>query len=361
MARFAPYILVAILGLLVSSLLPPPRRADTDISAAARETGVRLIGGTRGYVTTALWLRAGDAYRRGDLYETTATYQLIRELQPRNPAVYSYLAWNEAYNLAAQFPEPERRMEWVARGFETLRQGQKALPRDASLRLDEWNFVLNRSIGQPLGVLETELAAWGRTDPKWALLVESARQQQSKLTADQAAILRQFLDEIGLQPTLFETADLAAALPEEQRRRLLDPGFDRLPPAQQGDLARLFNESERRQMRALYALDQDLLALLALCHWCRFHLLTLVLAPTVRMPHRSLATDLALLNSYRHAQLSLVPGTEPEFTPQYRQGVETAFKAGIDNALRHGGDSARADFIQHIRENFADVPGLLPE
>lgn len=335
MARFAPYLLVAILGVLVSSLLTPPRRGEAEVSDVARDTGVRALGAARGYASVALWLRAGDAYKRGDLYETTATYQLIRELQPRNPAVYSYLAWNEAYNLSAQFPEPERRMEWVARGFATLRQGQKALPGDASLRLDEWSFVLNRSISQPLGVLATELPAWRVTDPQWAVVVESAQDRHERLSPAQQAQLAEFLEEIGLQPQIFDVPD--------------KPASER-------------TEIETRQANALLALDQPVQDLLALCHWCRFHLMTLVLQPALKLPYRSLAVDLALLNSYILARRFLV-GAESEFVPRYRQGVATAFKAGIDNALRHGGESAKADFVAHVRENFAlaDVADLLPE
>ncbi|MBK9975126.1 MAG: hypothetical protein IPP14_10180 [Planctomycetes bacterium] len=360
MARFAPYLLVALAGLILSSLIPPPRRAQADASEIARDTGVRVLGATRGYASTALWLRAGEAYKRGDLYETTATYQLIRELQPRNPAVYSYLAWNEAYNLAAQFAEPERRMEWIARGFATLRQGQRALPADASLRLDEWHFVLNRSISFPLGVLETELPAWREADPQWAYLCEQARARFDKLSTQDKLALAWFLQEIGLQAGLFDTANLAAALSNDQRQKLLAPGFESLPPDQQGDLATLFNESERSQMRALYALGPEVHAFLALCHWCRFHLMTLVLEPAIRLPYRSLAVDLALMNSYRYAQLNLLPGTETEFTPRYKRGVATAFKAGIDNAARYGGESAKSEFASHLRENFEDLPGWLP-
>jgi len=333
MARFAPYILVAVLGLLLSSVLTPPRRAEAAASEIARDTGVRALGAARGYASVALWLRAGDAYRRGDLLETTATYQLIRELQPRNPAVYSYLAWNEAYNLSAQFPEPERRMEWVARGFATLRDGQKALPGDASLRLDEWSFVLNRSIGQPVGVLETELAAWRKVDPQWAVVVESVLERYRSLGAADRAQMAEFIEEIGLQPQLFETPDK----PENER-----------------------NAIENAQVKSLLALNKPVLDLLALCHWCRFHLMTLILQPALKMPYRSLAVDLALLNSFILAHKYLV-GAESEFVPRYRQGVATAFKAGIDNAARHGGESAKADFIAHVRENFAQAPELLAE
>lgn len=336
MARFAPYLLFAILGVLVSSLLTPPRRDHAELSAVARDTGVRALGAARGYASVALWLRAGDAYKRGDLYETTATYQLIRELQPRNPAVYSYLAWNEAYNISAQFPEPERRMEWVARGFETLRQGQKALPRDASLRLDEWHFVLNRSIGQPVGVLQTELPAWGKTDPQWELIANTAIDRHAQLGAADKAALRLFLDEIGLQADLFKIMDQ----PEADRTAL-----------------------ERRQAAALLALSDDARGVLVLCHWCRFHLMTLVLQPALAVPFRPLSLDLALLNSYAYAGAYMLPQTESEFGPRYRQGVATALKAGIDNAARYGGESAKADFIAHVRENFelAGVPELLPE
>ncbi|MBE7492713.1 MAG: hypothetical protein HS108_13295 [Planctomycetes bacterium] len=333
MARFAPYVAVAILGVLASTLLAPPRAARADLAGIARDTGARTLGAARGYASVALWLRAGDAYRRGDLYETTATYHLIRELQPRNPAVYSYLAWNEAYNLAGQFPEPERRMEWVARGFATLRQGQKALPGDAGLRLDEWHFVLNRSIGQPLGVLETELPAWGRTDPAWAAVVELARERHSALGESDRRRLRWFLDEIGLQPLIFEAPD--------------KPVAERTP-------------LEDMQAKALESLTPAVLELLGLCNWCRYHLMTLILSEAQRIAYRPLALDLALLNSYLWAHRYLVGG-HAEFVPRYRQGVASAFKAGIDNALRYGGEPAGAAFAAHVRENFADVPELLPE
>ncbi|MCC6464019.1 MAG: hypothetical protein IT463_01620 [Planctomycetes bacterium] len=360
MKRLAPYAVFACACWLLAAVLPAPPAQKQDAAEAARAAGVRVLGATRGYAGTALWLRAGDAYRRGDMYETLAAYQLIQEFQPRNPAVYSYLAWNEAYNLSAQFPEPERRLEWVQRGFATLHRGQQRLSRDAGLRLDEWHFVLNRSAGYPLGVLELELERHGTQDPAWGLLARRALEMHRALPENERATLQRFLDEVGLQVPLFDTAERAQELSPAQRARLLDPAFEVLTPAQQGELAAEFNDLERMQLRALELLSPDARAVLALCHWCRFHLMVLVLAPAGKLTPRSLSVDAALLNTYRLAQLWLVPGTETEFTPRYRQGVAVAFADGIENARRYGDETA-AEFSAHMRENFADLPGWLPE
>lgn len=329
MARFAPYLLVTVLSLLLSSLISPPTRM-VEASTAAREAGIRALGAARGYASTALWLRAGDSYRRGDLYETTATYQLIRELQPRNPAVYSYLAWNQAYNIAGQFREPDQRAGWLARGFDTLRQGQRALPADAGLLLDEWSFVLNRGIGMPVEVLAIEDAAWGEANRAWANVVKHAIELRDRLSAADRAQLQQFLENVGLHPLLFH------------------------PDVEYPDLAATYGQ-------ALAGLSEDNVRLLLHCDWCRFHLMTLVLEPALRLGYRPLSLDQALLNSYRYAIKSMLPGSEQEFEPQYRQGVATAFRAGIDNARRYGGQGAVGDFVAHVRENFSDLPGWLPE
>ncbi|MCA8935105.1 MAG: hypothetical protein KDB68_02770 [Planctomycetes bacterium] len=365
MKRILPFLLIVCAAVVISALLPAPKRAEgADAGQVARTTGIRLLGATRGYATTALWLRAGDAYRRGDLYETLAAYDLIRELQPRNPAVYSYLAWNQAYNISAQFPERERRAEWVIRGLETLHEGQHSLPDDASLRLDEWNFILNRSGGYPSAIMDTERKTFGEANPVWNLVVETALGIEDSLSAEDAAALDVFLDEVGLQLDLFDKADTLSQLPEEDRARLLNPAFEELSPEQQGVLGEAFPPFERFQLRALFGLSPDILSYLALAHWARLHAMVLAITPGMQSEPHGLDIEAALLNSVRLAARRLPPilGTEAEqeFVRRYKEAVANAFLSGIENALRIGGRSAANEFVDAMRINFEDQPDLLP-
>lgn len=365
MRRFAPYLLVIAAALLTSLLLPAPQRpVQADAAEVARTTGIRVLGATRGYATTALWLRAGDAYRRGDLYETLATYQLIRELQPRNPAVYSYLAWNQAYNISAQFPETERRQEWVTRGFRTLHEGQRSLPGDATLRLDEWNFVLNRSVGYPGAVLAVEREQLGEADPTWAQITDVALKLQAALSTSDLADLDDFLENTGLQLDLFDLADDYWSLDEADRNRLLDPAFEALAPAAQGELGEAFPAHQRGWMRDFLALSPDVQAFLALAHWCRLQAMVLVVTPALEIRPHGLAVETVLLNSVRMAARRLPPtlGREvrEEFARRYKEAVAEAFLSGIENAHRIGGRKAALDFVDAMRINFEGQPELLP-
>jgi hypothetical protein len=354
MRRFAPYLVVIALSVLVSALLPAPKsEAQPDVSEIARATGIRVLGATRGYATTGLWLRAGAAYDRGDLYETLAAYQLIRELQPRNPAVYSYLAWNQAYNISAQFPEIERREEWVIRGFKTLHEGQDRLPRDASLRMDEWNFILNRSISYPGAVLQTEIPRFDA--PAWKRLCELALELQTSLTVADRAALNDFLENYGLQLNLFDTADAYAELPEADRNRLLNPTYEDQP------LNEDFTQLERAQMRVLFALSADVQAFLALAHWCRLHAMLIAILPALDLRPHGLTVEAAILNTSLLANGRIPPGIRgQEFESQYKEAVAEAFVSGIENALRIGGPKAAGEFLDDMKFNFRNQPDLLP-
>ena len=354
MRRFAPYLVVIAVSVLISAVLPTPKsETQPDVSEIARATGIRVLGATRGYATTGLWLRAGAAYDRGDLYETLAAYQFIRELQPRNPAVYSYLAWNQAYNISAQFPEIERRQEWVIRGLKTLHEGQDRLPRDATLRMDEWHFILNRSGGYPGAVLQTEIPRFDA--PAWKLLCEHALEMLAALSEADRAALNDFLDNYGLQLSLFDTADAYAELSEADRNRLLDPAFEDQP------LNEDYSQLERAQMRALFSLPAAVQGYLALAHWCRLHAMFLAIRPAVDFQPHSLTVEAAILNTALMANGRIPPGIPTqEFEREYKEAVAQAFVSGIENALRIGGKKAASDFLDDMKFNFRNQPDLLP-
>lgn len=366
MRRLVPYAFVVTSVLVISAFLPAPERdSQPDAAAIARTTGIRVLGATRGYATTALWLRASDAYRRGDHYEVLAAYQLIAELQPRNPAVYSYLSWNQAFNISAEFPERERREEWVLRGLNTLHEAQDRIPNEATLRQDEWHFILNRTITYPGAVLNLERARFGSDNPVWAGAVDAALDLRARLSAEDRRNLELFLEEVGLQLDLFDIADEFFALPEADRDRLLNPAFDNLPASEQGELAETFSEFTRFQMRMLAALSPDVHAYMALCHWCRLHAMVLAVTPALTMQPHGLDVERAVLNACRLAFPRIPPlldrPTRQEIETQYVQTVAQAFLSGIENALRIGGRERAAEFIEDMQFNFAGTPELLPK
>lgn len=316
MTRVFPYFAFAALCLLATALLPAPVARAQAGAKAVRDAGVRLLGAARGYATAALWLRAGDAYARGDLHETAAMYHVIRELQPRNPAVYSFQSWNEGYNISAQFPYLERRTEWVTRGLKTLHTGQKLLPHESSLLLDEWHYLLNRTRGYPLEVLRAELAQYGARDRAWGQRCEAILNLEPRLDDTQRAQMREFLDERGMQVDLHE-------------------------------------------MESFTALDEAVRGLLALANWARWHCMALVLEPVLAIKVRSLSCDIALAASYYHAYKAMPPQLEDELAEIYRQGARRAVKAGIENARRIFGEKGVDEFVERQRENFRDLPGWL--
>jgi hypothetical protein len=149
------------------------------------------------------------------------------------------------------------------------------------------------------------------------------------------------------------------ALDAALQAKLLDPGFDRLGEAEQGELGRQFDITDRQQLRAYLPLSEEVRSLLALCNWARLHLMAAAARPAIEMEPRSLSVDSAVLNSYLHAQRNLPPEAEQAFTPQYRSGVRAAYKSGLALARMAYGAEGETEFRQRQKENFADLPGWL--
>ena len=81
------------------------------------------LGGLRAIIVDILWLRVSSLEREGKFFEVVQLYDWIGKLQPRFTKVWSFAAWNLAYNVSSNFPadDPEQRWRWVRRGIEVLR------------------------------------------------------------------------------------------------------------------------------------------------------------------------------------------------------------------------------------------------
>lgn len=358
-SKLLPLMVVMIVAFAASTALPTPE-SDTSNRDALRDTGIRTLGAARGYATTALWLRAGDAYRRGDYFETLADYQMIQQLQPRNPSVYSYLQWNQAYNISAQFPDRERQTEWVIRGLKTLHEGQDALPKNAALRMDEWHFLLNRTRYYPTTVLRGELTYHAKSHPIWATTTRRAIHAFDAIPESDKEVLLYFLREVGFQALLFDSVRRAKLLDQDSINRMLNPAFEDLSPEDQGNLGQQFDEYERYQLREFGRLSPACQDFLELADWCRWHLMVMILLPVIDFPTHGLSVNLALLTSCRNAWFALPSNLFKEFNEQYRQGVAKGFHNGVEAAVRIYGDVGGQEFVDNMRASFEDMPDWLP-
>lgn len=138
------WFLLLAAGFGLAGRLAGSRHSHGAADGAAAEDyppGVRFVtvalGGFRGVLADALWLRAARKQDDGDFFEAAQLADWVTRLTPTYPEIWSYHAWNIAYNIGAMFPDPEDRWAWVMRGVRLLRdEGIPANPRSSKLYWD---------------------------------------------------------------------------------------------------------------------------------------------------------------------------------------------------------------------------------
>ena len=135
----------------------------------AAESVIAALGGLRSLAAEAVWFRADRLQDEGRYVELAQLAKTLTFLEPHEPEVWSYAAWNMAYNISIMMPTPEDRWRWVLAALQLLRdEGLRLNPRSAELcRELAWLFELK---------LGTDLDAAGATyREKWRVLVEDVR------------------------------------------------------------------------------------------------------------------------------------------------------------------------------------------
>jgi hypothetical protein len=79
------------------------------------------LGGFRGLIANALWVRLGDLQEQDKYFEMVQLADWITKLQPHFATIWVHLAWNMSYNISIKFNDPRDRWPWVLRGIELLR------------------------------------------------------------------------------------------------------------------------------------------------------------------------------------------------------------------------------------------------
>lgn len=79
------------------------------------------LGGFRGLIANALWIRASELQEEDKFFEMTQLADWITKLEPHFTQVWIVQAWNMAYNISVKFNDFHDRWRWVQRGIELLR------------------------------------------------------------------------------------------------------------------------------------------------------------------------------------------------------------------------------------------------
>lgn len=94
--------------------------ADMAVSQAA-------LGTFRGVAINFLWQRAETLKNEGKFHEAIQLGELITRLQPRFPQVWTFVSWNQAYNISVATHTPEERWTWVKSGIDILQNKGKGI------------------------------------------------------------------------------------------------------------------------------------------------------------------------------------------------------------------------------------------
>jgi len=106
-----------------------------------------ILGGFRGLVADLLWLRASNLQDEGRHFELVQLADWITKLEPGIPEIWSFHAWNMAFNVSAMMRDPSERWRWVQNGIALLRdQALRYNPHEPGL-YSELSWIYGFKIG----------------------------------------------------------------------------------------------------------------------------------------------------------------------------------------------------------------------
>ena len=151
--RLSRAVVCALVGLGVAASRAPALRAGRPGARAAGilaqrdapllAVGAVALGGFRGLLADVLWLRASYLQEEQRFVELVALTSLITRLEPGIPEVWTYHAWNLAYNVSVVYPLPAERWLWVRHGLRLLQEdGMRLHPDGARIPIElAWIYI----------------------------------------------------------------------------------------------------------------------------------------------------------------------------------------------------------------------------
>src|SRR6267154_2297348 len=108
------------------------------------------LGGFRGLISNALWIRANDLQENDKFFEMVQLADWITKLEPHFVQVWLVQAWNMAYNISVKFKDFPDRWRWVERGLELLRDDGLHYNPDETLIYRELAWFFQHKMGADL-------------------------------------------------------------------------------------------------------------------------------------------------------------------------------------------------------------------
>jgi len=154
------------------------------------QAAITAVGGLRAFAAEIVWFRADRLQEEGRYVELAQLAKTLTLLEPHTAEVWSYAAWNLAYNVSLQMPTYADRWRWVEASLKLLRdEGLKLNPREGEL-YRELAFLFHIKIG-------------GKIDSA----AEIYRERWAGIMRD--VVARDAWAEIGIDPTWKRRAELA--------------------------------------------------------------------------------------------------------------------------------------------------------
>ena len=143
----------ALLAVVAQVALRGARPAS---APAMTEGALAAFGGLRSIVAEVVWFRADRLQDEGRYVELAQLASTLSYLEPHTPEVWSYAAWNLAYNISIMMPTYEDRWRWVYAAICLIRdKGLVINPTESELYRElAWLFELklgtNLDMGSPV-------------------------------------------------------------------------------------------------------------------------------------------------------------------------------------------------------------------
>lgn len=140
-----PLPVLAAIALAASAVAQPLLAARRAAAAPAlAESAFVAFGAFRSVLAEVVWFRADRLQAEGRYVELAQLASTLALLEPHTPEVWSFAAWNLAYNVSVMMNAPEDRWRWVEASIRLLRdEGLKVNPREPELYRElAWMFEL---------------------------------------------------------------------------------------------------------------------------------------------------------------------------------------------------------------------------
>jgi hypothetical protein len=107
-----------------------------------------LLGGFKGLLVDAVWLRAVKLQEEQRFWELYQLYDWIGKLEPHLEKVWEYSSWNMAYNLVAEIQDSEERWRWIERALDYLRLDGLRFNPESSAIARQLAWIYHHKIGK---------------------------------------------------------------------------------------------------------------------------------------------------------------------------------------------------------------------